>query len=145
MASPGGFPFCLVDHPASVRSPAATWPGGHRSQVDQVCLDIPPSRFAAECRFWADLSGRELAPTGSEEFLQVPRTPEEPVRILLQRLEDEQERVTAHLDLACDDRPAETERHLALGAVLERRFEHFTVLQDPTGMRYCITDRHPVG
>ena len=64
------------------------------------------------------------------------------VRILLQRRADDTP-ASAHLDLACDDREAETERHLTLGAVVVRRHEGWTVLRDPAGLEYCITDRDP--
>jgi hypothetical protein len=57
--SPGGMTFCLLG-PSGNRRPAAPhWPGG-RSAVDQICLDIPPDRFDAECAFWADLTGWSL-------------------------------------------------------------------------------------
>ena len=65
------------------------------------------------------------------------------MRVLLQRLADEQPATTAHLDLACDDRPAETSRHLGLGASLVAEHPHWTVLVDPAGLRYCLTDREP--
>ncbi len=51
--------------------------------------------------------------------------------------------MTAHLDLSCDDRDAGTERHRALGADVLRRTPEWTVLRDPTGRRYCVTDRTP--
>jgi hypothetical protein len=42
--SPGGLVYCLVSGSESVRPEPVTWPGGNRSMVDQVCLDIPPER-----------------------------------------------------------------------------------------------------
>ena len=142
MASPAGFTFCLVGAPASTRPGPATWPGG-RSIVDQVCLDIPPSVYDAETAFWRDVTGWDLtrsAVATQNSFLRRP--PGQPFRLLLQRLDDERP-MAAHLDLAADDRAAETARHLALGARLVRREEHWTVLTDPAGSAYCITDRDP--
>lgn len=142
MASPGGFTVCFVSAPAATRPEAATWPGG-RSIVDQVCLDIPPSAYEAETAFWRDLTGWELARSAvATQFSHLRRPPGQPFRLLLQRLDDERP-MAAHLDLAADDRDAETERHLALGARLVRREEHWTVLTDPAGSAYCITDRDP--
>ncbi len=66
--------------------------------------------------------------------------------MLLQRLGDDGwDLVSAHLDLASSDRAAETKRHERLGAVIEqvRPGPGWTVLIDPTGARYCITDRDP--
>jgi len=51
--------------------------------------------------------------------------------------------VTAHLDWATSDREAEVAAHVAAGAQLQGRFEHWTVLRDPAGMTYCVTRRRP--
>ncbi len=67
-----------------------------------------------------------------------------PLRLMVQAVEDDRSPATAHLDLACDARSAETERHQVLGAAVRRVDKHFTVLTDPTGAAYCITDRDPV-
>jgi hypothetical protein len=142
-ASPGGFPFCLVAHPARHRPPPQPWPGG-ASIVDQVCLDIPPGVYDAECAFWADLSGWEHT-TGDvqDEFTRLVRPEGMPLAFLLQRLDDEAPAVSAHLDLAADDREAEIARHERLAARVVRRTEGWTVMEDPTGRRYCITGRRP--
>jgi len=140
--SPGGFAYCEVSEPLSVRPPAATWPGGHRSLVDQVCLDIAPTAYERECAFWRDLTGLELRQSAYfEEFRTLVRPAGQPLRLLLQRVGDDRPRVTAHLDVYTTDREAETRRHEALGATVLREHVHFTVLSDPTGSAYCITPR----
>lgn len=63
--------------------------------------------------------------------------------VLLQRLDATLGQVGAHLDLGTDDRAAEVARHLALGAELLTPEEFWTVLRDPTGLVYCVTDRDP--
>ncbi|HYH34751.1 MAG TPA: VOC family protein [Nocardioides sp.] len=143
LASPGGFPFCLVGHPASQPAPSTEWPGGHRSTVDQVCLDIPAELFDRELRFWRELTGRELSDRTGGEFRRLPAPPHEPLQLLLQRLGEPLGEVRAHLDLATTDRTAETERHVALGARVVAPYEGWTVLTDPAGSAYCITDRVP--
>jgi len=143
--SPGGIAYCEVSDPLSRRPPMATWPGGHRSQVDQVCLDIAPAAYDDECAFWRDLVGLELKdPAYFPEFRTLDRPPDQPLRILLQRVGDDRPRVTAHLDVYTTDRQAEVRRHLALGAEVLREHRHFTVLVDPTGAAYCITPRDAV-
>jgi len=57
LRSPGGLVFCLVPGAAGERPEPARWPDGRTSYVDQVCLDIPPSRYAAELDFWSALTG----------------------------------------------------------------------------------------
>lgn len=143
LRSPGGFVFCFVTHPASRKPAAATWPDGTRSRVDQVCLDIPRASYDAEVAFWQTLTGWEHEPSVSREFARLHPPDEQPLRWLLQRLDDEDGAVRAHLDLCCDDRAAEAERHVALGAAVVRRHEHWTVLTDPVGTTYCITRRKP--
>jgi hypothetical protein len=142
--SPGGMAFCVVEHPASRPASPSTWPGG-RSMVDQVCIDIPPSRWEAECSFWADLTGWDLVDQDPEDEFRRLRRPEGlALQLLLQRLDDEQPSVVAHLDLGSDDYLAETDRHLALGATEVRRTPHWVTLRDPSGRLYCVT-RHAVG
>ena len=141
--SPGGMTFCVVDHPGSRATHPAAWPSG-RSMVDQVCLDIPPSQWEAECRFWSDLTGWELVDRDPDDEFCRMRQPEHlALQVLLQRLDDEQSVVSGHLDLGSDDYLAETERHLALGATEVQRTPHWVVLKDPSGRVYCVT-RHPV-
>lgn len=139
--SPGGMTFCVVGHPGGRRPEPAAWPGG-RSLVDQVCLDIPPSRWDSEVAFWEQLSGWERG-RQSHEFGRLVRPEGQPLMFLLQRLGDEQPGVTAHLDLGSDDAEAEAARHVALGATQVRTTEGWITLLDPSARPYCVT-RHPV-
>lgn len=142
--SPAGVPFCFVSHAAGTRTRPVRWPSGHRSLLDQVCLDVPPGAFEAEVDFWAALTGWEPRTSAvSGDFVPLNRPPEQPWRFLLQRTHDERARASAHLDLGADDRAAEVERHVALGATVDGEHEYWTVLHDPVGTPYCITDRDP--
>jgi hypothetical protein len=142
MRSPGGLVFCFVSHPARVRPRPATWPDG-RSMVDQVCLDVPPSAYDVEVGFWRALTGWDLTDVEESEFERLQPPDSMPLRWLVQRLDDEQPAVTAHLDLSADDRDAEVERHVGLGALQGERHEWWTVLTDPSGLTYCVTRRPP--
>jgi predicted enzyme related to lactoylglutathione lyase len=144
--SPGGMVFCLVPDGGEARRPQPrTWPGGHRSLADQVCLDIPPSAFDRETGFWSRLTGWADHPTSRPEFRALTRPATAPIRLLLQRLDEEPSsgRTTAHLDLASDDAEAEATRHERLGATRHYRSPHWITLLDPTGLRYCVTRRDP--
>ena len=143
LSSPGGLTFCTVPDRGSTRPRPSTWPGGHVSLLDQVCIDIPASSYDAECAFWRDLTGWELRGTDDSEFRSLLRPPDQPIRILLQRLEDQAGEVRAHLDWSTTDRQAETARHVALGAAVVDVRPGWTVLADPTSRLYCITDRNP--
>ena len=145
LTSPGGLAFCLVsDGGEADRPPPAAWPGGRHSLVDQVCLDISPQAYEHECAFWSTLTGWGRRPGSRPEFEYLVRPPGVPLRLLLQRLDDDRPGpCRAHLDLSCDDVPAERSRHQALGAVVVREMPDWTTLLDPAGLTYCITRRNP--
>lgn len=145
LTSPGGFVFCLVAHSGETRRPLpARWPGGQRSLVDQLCLDIPASRLAPERTFWSAFTGWTLFGR-RPDFTVLDRPTGQPVRLIFQRLDAAEpgQPVSAHLDLACDDADAEAGRHMALGARVVRRMPYWVTLADPTGRLYCITRRDP--
>jgi hypothetical protein len=145
LRSPAGIVWCAVEHVGESRLPdAAAWPSG-RSQIDQVCLDIPPSKYAVEVAFWRELTGWTWTDADASEFqrLDGPHGSAGAMRILLQRLDDEAPGASAHLDLACDDRRAEARRHRELGARHLYDGRGWITLADPTGRRYCITGREP--
>lgn len=144
LRSPGGLIFCMVSRAATRRPPPATWPDGNRSLVDQVCLDIPSSGYAEECGFWSALTSWELtASPVSPSFSRLTRPAGIPLRFLIQRLEESSGTARAHLDLAAEDRVSEVQRHAALGATVVAEWSRWTVLRDPVGSLYCVTDRDP--
>ncbi|GGW33251.1 hypothetical protein GCM10010503_06560 [Streptomyces lucensis JCM 4490] len=139
LRSPGGHLFCVVPWLGeSVRPPVVAG-----SRLDQVCLDIPPSAYGTETEFWARLTGWRQRAGSRPEFTVLEPPPGLPVRLLLQRLDDERP-ASAHLDLACADIAAVRARHEELGAVFVRQGAHWAVLRDPAGGTYCLTGRDPV-
>jgi hypothetical protein len=147
LRSPGGLSFCVVGHDGERERPApASWPGGHKSLVDQLSIDIPPEHYGRECGFWSRLTGWPQIPGSRPEFTFLSRPDGMPLRLLLQRLDEPNfglSGCTAHLDLACDDVPAEIARHESLGASVVRVMTNWTTLRDPAGLLYCITRRNP--
>jgi hypothetical protein len=143
--SPGGLTWCVVGHTGEKdRPPPRRWPGGHRSLVDQVCLDIPADTHDTECAFWAALTGWERRDGSRPEFGYLVRPGSMPLRLLLQRTGDEAgQPARAHADLACDDIPAERRRHESLGGTQVRTMPDWTTMRDPAGLEYCITRRDP--
>lgn len=141
--SPGGLDWCAVPGDEGTRPLPRIWAGGQASLIDQVCLDIPADVYDSECAFWAGLTGWELVASARPEFSYLVRPHDMPLRILLQRLDDSDARTRAHLDIATTDRGAETDRHRELGARVEATRQRWTVLRDPAGAPYCITDRDP--
>ena len=136
MRSPGGFTFCqtLLDGSPELLRDGST-------VLDQVCLDVPAVHWEAEVAFWASLTGREPQVGTLPQFVRLVEDGR--LRLLLQRLDEPGGRVRAHPDLATADRPADTDRHVALGAVVRGVHDFWTVLTAPGGQVYCLTDRDP--
>ena len=105
------------------------------------------SRRAAyddELAFWAAVTGwRRRDPAPGSEFGRCHTGPDQPLQLLLQRLDDEQDTVSAHLDWAASDHEAEVAAHAGRRRRGQGRFEGWTVLRDPAGLTYCITRRRP--
>jgi hypothetical protein len=148
LTSPAGLPWCLVPAVvAGARRPAPVErDGGVCSRADQLCLDVPPATFAAECAFWQAMTRWELRTGSRPEFAVLVRPEDIPLRLLMQRLDAEPPagRAGCHLDLACTDVPAEVAVHEGWGARVLARFPGWTTLADPSGVPYCITRRDPV-
>jgi hypothetical protein len=147
LRSPGGLTFCLVmaRTPDPVRPAPVTGPRGGVSLVDQIAIDVPAPLIDAERTFWTTLTG--WAAGGGTVLDPLARPDGIPLRLLLHRLGDDDpgERVRAHLDLAAGPRrDLVVAEHADAGARVLRRHERWTVLTDPAGLVYCVTDRSPV-
>lgn len=142
--SPAGITFCLVDHPAQQRPPAVTWDDGQRSRVNQLCLDVPGERLAEETAFWATLlDARPERFCDRDEFRALIVPPTWALQVIVQRLEASHGAGAAHLDVDTDHREPEVARHRALGAEVLAIEDDWTVMRDPVGGVYCITDGDP--
>lgn len=148
LASPGGFVFCVVPDGGERRRPAPVdGPRGGRARVDQLCLDIPAPLVERERAFWTGLTGWAVAGDTARELVPLARPDGMPVRLLLQRLGDDDDRthVTGHVDVAAagPDRDVVVAEHVDLGARVVERFARWTVMRDPAGVVYCLTGRSP--
>jgi predicted enzyme related to lactoylglutathione lyase len=146
MRSPGGLPFCLCRKPAAgARPPGTRHDGGHRSRLAQVCIDIPAHEYDRDVAFWRELTGWTFDQAGRPELADLVGPPEAPLRLLVQRLgEDDEGRTTrAHIDLGSDDIDAEADRLAALGAHHVERFDGWQVMEDPAGLVFCVTGKPP--
>lgn len=148
LRSPGGLVHCFVTHAAGRPAPPATWADGGRSVVDQVCLDVPAGTHDAEVAFWTSLTGWPWHPSdGFPELGRLLPDNGQRLSVLVQRLDEREGPARAHLDLAATDRRREVRRHARLGALVEREGGRpgagWTVMRDPAGAAYCVTDRAP--
>jgi len=147
MRSPGGLPFCLCTEPAAGarRPPGTRHADGHRSRLAQVCIDIPAREHEREEDFWRQVTGWSFGQGGRPEFSDLVGPGEAPLRLLVQRLdEDDPGTATrAHIDLGSDDIDAEAARLAGLGARFVQRYEGWAVMVDPAGLAFCVTGKSP--
>jgi hypothetical protein len=145
LRSPAGMAVCVVSHRGEARRPAPRRStGGVLHLVDQLCIDIPFGHFVRECQFWSALSGWELrASSVRNEFMYLARPPGMPLRLLLQRRDDDDGPARAHLDIASDDVEQLVAVHQTMGATVAEKFRYWTAMADPSGLPYCITSRDP--
>ena len=139
LRSRGGLTFCLT----SWNGNAVQVRQGAVELVDQACLDCPADVHDTEVAFWAALTGWQWADVDEPELSRLRRPADIPFRLLFQRLGEPTGAVRAHVDVACSDRESSTTRHLAAGAQVLRVRQGWTVMTDPVGRVYCLTDRSP--
>jgi predicted enzyme related to lactoylglutathione lyase len=101
-------------------------------QIDCNVTDID-----AAARFWAAALGCpiDMNHPGSRDRYRQLATPIDQPMIQLQRVEHESR---VHLDIETDDIDAEVARLTKLGASVFKRLERWTVMQAPSGQRFCV-------
>ncbi|UFS97031.1 VOC family protein [Nocardia huaxiensis] len=144
LKSPHGMIFCLTpaERSGGELPSRVTGPDGDESRLDQVCLDIGATDYDDEVRFWTELTGWTWQPGSLPEFSRLRPEATVPIRLLLQRLEEDRP-TSAHIDLACTDIEATAAWHEKLGAHVIERERHWIVMTDPAGQPYCLTGRVP--
>jgi predicted enzyme related to lactoylglutathione lyase len=143
LVSPGGQLFCAVPWHGEARRPEPTRSVlGATSRLDQAVIDVAPRLVPAEVAFWAALTGWSKHPARMDEFTVVQQPDELPVRLLIQRI-DEERPTSGHLDLACSDRTLVRAWHQRNGATVVAEHPLWTVMRDPAGGVYCLTSGDP--
>ena len=85
--------------------------------------------------FWsAALGGRAVKPGDGDRYIDVRGNPADP-RVILQKVEHPSR---VHLDIETDDIEAEVKRLEGLGASVVEIMERWTVMQAPSGHRFCV-------
>jgi predicted enzyme related to lactoylglutathione lyase len=109
-------------------------------QLSNVTFDAAdPQRLAA---FWAAATGRTIA--RSEPDFAMLTSDTEPVRMLFLKVpEGRTAKNRMHVDFRAADREAEVARLVGLGATRgethHERGVNWTVLQDPEGNEFCVS------
>lgn len=107
----------------------------HRSRIGVLVIDCQTADLAPACAFWRAALGVSGKVDDDGKYAVLADHKGYP-KILLQSV-DHAPRV--HLDIETDDRAAEADRLIALGAsVVEESPKGWTVMQAPTGHRFCL-------
>ncbi len=96
--------------------------------------------------FWSEAVGRPVDQAGemaaSDFFARIPGEGADPMMMFIQVPEGKTAKNRVHLDMHTDDRTAEVERLVGLGAsVLHENHEYgmvWTTLADPEGNEFCV-------
>ena len=109
----------------------------HRSRLGTIVIDCQGDDLEGAMRFWSSALGIAFH-RDADPLYAVGEVPPGQPGILLQSVGHESR---AHLDIETDDREAERARLESLGATLvERHPKGWTIMQAPTGHRFCLVD-----
>jgi Glyoxalase-like domain len=109
----------------------------HKSQLGALIIDCRTDDLQAQAKFWADALGYTVVPPKADwdgKYIELAG-PEGELKMMVQRV-DHESRV--HLDIETDDSAAEIARLEKLGARRVKDFPRWTVMEAPSGHRFCI-------
>ncbi|MCW7538351.1 hypothetical protein OOT46_10920 [Aquabacterium sp. A7-Y] len=112
----------------------------HRSRLGALVIDCQGGDLAAHGEFWSRALGYERETTSeawAERYVNLA-VPGDQARVLVQRVEHAPR---VHIDIETDDIAAEVARLEGLGATVVDVRARWTVMQAPTGHRFCVV--HP--
>ncbi len=113
----------------------------HKSRLGCIVIDCQTDDLGAACAFWSATLGHD-GKIDDDGRYAVLKGPEGEVKVLIQAV-DHAPRV--HLDIETDDKAAERDRLIALGAREVGPVKDWIVMEAPTGHRFCVVDRQRGG
>jgi len=109
----------------------------HHSRLSTVLIDCDPEHFERGVEFWRHALGKELIPLDDRYASLRGRVGGDGgVIVMLQRVPAAERAV--HLDIETDDIEAEVRRLERLGARRKATFEHWVVMEAPSGHAFCV-------
>ena len=109
----------------------------HKSRLGVLVIDCKTDDLSEAAHFWSAALGYGLGTVDEDGKYWALETPPDQIRVLLQCV-DHEPRI--HLDIEATDRPAEIERLKALGARDLAAIKSWTVLEAPSGHRFCVVN-----
>ena len=108
----------------------------HRSRLAAVVIDSKVDDLDAAAAFWGRALGYAVRPADADDpDYRDLEGPEEQIRTLLQQVEHPSR---VHIDIETDDIEAEVARLEKLGAKIVSKLPRWTVMEAPTGHRFCV-------
>lgn len=105
----------------------------HKSRLAGFIIDCQDADVAAAAKFWAAALGMPAGET-KPPYVHLDAG----VRDLAIEVQTVDHDSRVHLDIEADDIPAEVARLEALGAKTLKRVHTWTVMESPTGQRFCV-------
>ena len=106
----------------------------HRSRIGVIVIDCQTDDLEPGTRFWRAALGVTGTVDPDGKYAVLADRQGYP-KILLQAV-DHAPRV--HLDIETDDQPSEVARLQTLGATVVQEVKSWTVMEAPTGHRFCV-------
>jgi predicted enzyme related to lactoylglutathione lyase len=109
----------------------------HRSRLAGFIIDCKTEDLDAAGRFWSEALGLKVKPSADAEdtgYVTFARAPND-LHIEVQKVQHESR---LHLDIETDDQEAERARLEKLGAKFVAKVKTWTVMEAPTGQRFCL-------
>jgi len=107
----------------------------HKSRPAVIVIDCPDDDIDKACSFWTRALGRAAETNPKDPKYRDLIGPDTEMRILVQTVDHP---ARLHLDIETDDIPAEVARLTALGAREIGTCKTWTVMEAPTGHRFCV-------
>ena len=109
----------------------------HKSRLGTLIIDCQTDDLQAAADFWSAALGAKTESSEDQidqRYVRLEGDPKDPM-IILQRVEHPSR---IHLDIEADDREAEVARLEKLGATVVEAMERWTIMEAPSGHRFCI-------
>jgi len=111
----------------------------HKSRLGALIIDCRTDDLPAQAKFWSEALGHAVVPPKADwdgKYIELA-VPYGELKIMLQRVEHESR---VHLDIETDNFAAEIARFEKLGARRLKDFPRWTVMEAPSGHRFCIVN-----
>jgi catechol 2,3-dioxygenase-like lactoylglutathione lyase family enzyme len=109
----------------------------HKSRLAAFVLDSKVDDIQQATDFWTKALGYQLLPSDpewAERYAYLDNPSSEP-KLLLQKVDHPSH---IHLDIETDNIQAEVDRLMTLGAFVVKQMPRWTVMQAPSGHRFCV-------